>query len=167
MPHLATKFTNWLIFVLDKHLLNDLIPILLFLCVFAWTIAILCQRLVARPSWNIGTPDLEKPALITKTTDRKPGEWIPVDFQRPDAVPYPKWDVHTTKPIPYRPFKYGPNYFVTMGLRSMKWDEWIELDNHYLRFHADKARRILQRGDKCCMTAPEAVDGVIELLNEL
>ncbi|KLJ09367.1 alpha-1,2-mannosyltransferase [Blastomyces silverae] len=42
-----------------------------------------------------------------------------------------------------------------------------QLDNQYLRFHADKARRILERGDKCCMTAPEAVDGVIELLDEL
>lgn len=74
-----------------------------------------------------------------------------------------------------------------MGLRSMKWDEWIgrslfthhrhsttltapipaELDNHYLRYHADKARRIQERGDKCCRTAPEAMDAAIELLEEL
>lgn len=77
-------------------------------------------------------------------------------------------------------------YFITMGLRSMKWDEWIgrsfshttsmasetlteapELDNHYLRYHADKARRIKERGAKCCRTAPEAMDGAIELLEEL
>lgn len=78
-------------------------------------------------------------------------------------------------------------YFVTMGLRSMKWDEWIgktytdkaherplttntsplELDNHYLKYHADKARRIEQRGEKCYGTAPEAMDGAIELLEEL
>ncbi|PWY94733.1 hypothetical protein BO94DRAFT_553616 [Aspergillus sclerotioniger CBS 115572] len=94
-------------------------------------------------------------------------EWIPSDFKRPPASPYPNWDVHTTKPIPYRPFRYGPKYFVTMGLRSMKWDEWIELDNHYLRYHADKARRIQERGDKCCRTAPEAMDAAIELLEEL
>ncbi|BCS18457.1 heme-dependent oxidative N-demethylase family protein [Aspergillus puulaauensis] len=54
-----------------------------------------------------------------------------------------------------------------MGLRSMKWDEWIELDNHYLRYHADKAHRIQERGDKCCATAPEAWDAAIELLEEL
>ncbi|KAL2006702.1 hypothetical protein VTN00DRAFT_9370 [Thermoascus crustaceus] len=54
-----------------------------------------------------------------------------------------------------------------MGLRSMKWDEWIELDNHYPRYHADKARRIRERGEKCCKTAPEAMDGAIELLEEL
>lgn len=66
----------------------------------------------------------------------------------------------------------------------MKWDEWIgehpipptsnithsqgpELDNQYLRFHADKTRRIEERGEKCCRTAPEAMDGAVELLEEL
>ncbi|KAL4779632.1 hypothetical protein BJX76DRAFT_351639 [Aspergillus varians] len=98
---------------------------------------------------------------------RRKWEWSPSDFKRPPASPYPDWDVHTTKPIPYRPFKHGPKYFITMGLRSMKWDEWIELDNHYLRYHADKARRIQERGDKCCRTAPEAWDAAIELLEEL
>jgi hypothetical protein len=43
----------------------------------------------------------------------------------------------------------------------------IELDNHYARYHADKARRIKERGEKCCKTAPEAMDGAIELLEEL
>ncbi|KAJ0424821.1 hypothetical protein BJY00DRAFT_326030 [Aspergillus carlsbadensis] len=94
-------------------------------------------------------------------------EWAPSHFKRPLASPYPGWDVHTTKPIPYRPFRYGPKYFITMGLRNMKWDEWIELDNHYLRYHADKAQRINERGDKCCATAPEAWDAAIELLEEL
>jgi hypothetical protein len=42
-----------------------------------------------------------------------------------------------------------------------------ELDNHYARFHADKARRITERGSKCCKTAPEAMEGAIELLEEL
>ena len=51
--------------------------------------------------------------------------------------------------------------------RTMKWDEWIELDNQYEKFHADKARRIEERGHKCCKTAPEAFDGACELLEEL
>ncbi len=57
-----------------------------------------------------------------------------------------------------------------MGLRTMHWDEWIELDNHYLRFHADKARRIAERGAKCCKTDasdPRVWDGAVELLEEL
>jgi hypothetical protein len=42
-----------------------------------------------------------------------------------------------------------------------------ELDNHYMKYHADKARRIKERGSKCCRTAPEAMDAAIELLEEL
>jgi hypothetical protein len=54
-----------------------------------------------------------------------------------------------------------------MGLRNVKWDDWIELDDHYPRFHADKARRISERGPKCCHTAPEAYPAALELLEEL
>ncbi|KAI9370811.1 Alg9-like mannosyltransferase family-domain-containing protein [Aspergillus egyptiacus] len=82
-------------------------------------------------------------------------QWTPSDFKRPPASAYPNWDVHTTKPIPYRPFRYGPMNAIP------------ELDNHYLRYHSDKARRIQERGDKCCKTAPEAWEAAIELLEEL
>lgn len=73
----------------------------------------------------------------------------------------------STKPLPYRPFRYGPKYNITMGLRSMHWDDWIELDNEYLKFHSIKASRIAERGQKCCKTAPEAWNAAIELLEEL
>ncbi|OQE25407.1 hypothetical protein PENSTE_c006G03986 [Penicillium steckii] len=117
-----------------------------------------------------GSPDLEKPSSrpgVKEKVTRKPGEWTPSTFKRPSATPYSDWDVHNTKPIPYRPFRYGPKYFITLGLRSMKWDEWIELDNHYLKYHADKRKRIEERREKCFGTAPEAMDGAIELLEEL
>ena len=93
--------------------------------------------------------------------------WIPQTFKRPAAPPYPDWSLESTKPLPYRPFRYGPKYNVTMGLRTMRWDDWIELDNHFLKFHDIKSRRILERGAKCCKTAPEAFDGACELLEEL
>lgn len=79
-----------------------------------------------------------------------------------------------------------------MGLRAMKWDEWIgtssssfifspcplstlhltppsplELDNQFLPEHALRASRIATRGPKCCRTAPEAHDAALELLEEL
>ena len=57
-----------------------------------------------------------------------------------------------------------------MGLRTMQWDDWIELDNHYLKFHEDKRRRIEERGHKCCRTDasdPKIWDGAVELLEEL
>ncbi|KAH6673832.1 hypothetical protein B0J14DRAFT_591717 [Halenospora varia] len=117
-------------------------------------------------SSRAATPDLEKPAgRPTKAPQRKPGVWDPVEFKRPFPRPFPNWNVHTTKPNPYRPFRHG-QYHITMGLRNMPWDEWIELDNHYLKFHADKAKRIAERGPKCCHTDPSAFDGAIELLEE-
>ncbi|MCJ1461763.1 hypothetical protein MMC07_000362 [Pseudocyphellaria aurata] len=119
---------------------------------------------------RVSSPDSEKSGANRgssfKAPVRVPGVWTPVDFKRPAAAPYPNWDVRKTEPIPYRPFKYGPNQ-ITMGLRNMVWDEWIELDNQFLEWHAVKAKRIEERGDQCCRTAPEAFDGAIELLEEL
>ena len=54
-----------------------------------------------------------------------------------------------------------------MGLRTMHWDEWIELDNEYLSYHAQKAARIAARGDKCIKTDPRAWDAAVELLEEM
>lgn len=129
------------------------------------------KRLHKNKPTRLLTQDIEEPASSTrhqiKKIARKPGVWMSCNFKTPTPSPYPNWDIHTTKPIPYRPFRHGPKYFVTMGLRSMRWDEWIELDNHYPRFHADKARRIKERGHKCCRTALEAMDGAVELLEEL
>jgi alpha-1,2-mannosyltransferase len=48
----------------------------------------------------------------------------------------------------------------------MNWDEWIELDNHYLKFHSIKEKRILEGGDWCCKTDPEAFDAAVELIEE-
>ena len=36
--------------------------------------------------------------------------WIPLTFESPIPPPYPDWDISTTKPLPYRPFRYGPKY---------------------------------------------------------
>lgn len=98
---------------------------------------------------------------------RTPGEWTPSDFKMPTPAPYPDFSVETTKPLPYRAFRYGPKYNVTMGLRSVQYDDWIQLDNHFPRFHADKARRLAERGDKCYATMPEAYPAAVELLEEL
>lgn len=121
------------------------------------------------------SPDPEKTNDINKLTekrvkcsDRKFGTWTPSDFKRPKAKPYPDWSVTHTRPLPYRPFRWGP-YYITMGLRRMQWDEWIELDNHYMRFHDDKKRRIEERGSKCSHTDPDPKvwDAAVELLEEL
>ncbi|KAI1480160.1 hypothetical protein F4774DRAFT_379879 [Daldinia eschscholtzii] len=121
----------------------------------------------SRPSTPT-TPGLEKvTSKRSNAQSREWGKWIPSDFRMPKPEPYPDWSVEHTKPLPYRPFRYGPKYNVTMGLRSVKHVDWIELDNHFPRYHADKARRIQERGHKCCRTAPEAYPAAVELLEDL
>ena len=135
-----------------------------------WLLFRAVTRLSACGIQRAPSPDVEKPAKWTMSKPRAPerplGVWKPIEFTRPTLEPYPDWDLYKTLPLPYRPFRYGP-YHITMGLRTMKWEEWIELDNHYLKYHADKARRIKERGQKCCRTAPEAFNGAVELLEEL
>ena len=100
-------------------------------------------------------------------TDRIPGHWTPSAFRPPPPPPYPDWSITDTKPLPYRAFRHGPKYHVTMGLRTASFDDWIQLDNHYPRYHADKAARLASRGSRIARTAPEALPAAIELLEEL
>ncbi|KAH7080650.1 Alg9-like mannosyltransferase family-domain-containing protein [Paraphoma chrysanthemicola] len=141
--------------------------LLLFTC--TWLLVTVTRRLRTRARSRItppNTPNLEKRSPF-KAPDRPPGVWPPSTFTRPTAPPYPEWSITATKPLPYRPFRHGPKYNITMGLRTMHWDEWIELDNQFLDYHDLKAQRIIERGEKCCRTAPEAFEAAIELLEEL
>ncbi|KAK5072111.1 hypothetical protein LTS08_000793 [Lithohypha guttulata] len=113
------------------------------------------------------TPTVEKASSRFKAPPREFGKWTPSDFKMPKPEPYSDWSIENTKPLPYRPFRYGSKYNITMGLRSAKHTEWIELDNHYPHYHASKARRIRERGQKCCKTAPEAYAAAMELLEDL
>lgn len=155
--------------VIGDHL-KILIHGVIFFSGVTWLLVTAALKRKKRITKRVGPPDLEKPGAKRGTSFKSPeralGVWVPVDFKRPVTAPYPNWDVHKTEPIPYRPFKYGPSH-ITMGLRNMDWDEWIELDNQFLEWHDIKAKRIEERGDKCCRTAPEAYDGAIELLEEL
>ncbi|KAF5017530.1 hypothetical protein F66182_10531 [Fusarium sp. NRRL 66182] len=93
--------------------------------------------------------------------------YAPSDYKSPIPQPYPHWSIQDTKPLPYRAFRHGPTYQVNMGLRTCPVEEWIELDNQYPKYHADKATRIAERGDKCVKTHPDAFPAAIELLQEL
>ncbi|KAG0137982.1 hypothetical protein HOY82DRAFT_547201 [Tuber indicum] len=108
-----------------------------------------------------------RPSPVEKGPARKPGVWIPLDFESPTPPPYPDWDISTTKPLPYRPFRYGPKYSITMGLRKMPFEEWIELDNQFPTYHSIKASRILSRGARASTTNPVAYDAAVELLEHL
>lgn len=101
---------------------------------------------------------------VANNKNRKYGEWIPEDFVTPVPAPYKNWDFNLTRPVPYRAFRH--KYTITMGIRSMDFDEWIELDNEWMKFHNAKLDRLAQRGDELYGTYPEARDAAFELLDE-
>lgn len=105
-------------------------------------------------------------ALPTNAKD-KPPQTPEKNYVTPTPPPFPDWSIDSTKPLPYRAFRYGPKYQVTMGLRSIHPHDWIELDSQFPKFHADKAARIQNRGEKCCKTHPGAFYAATELLEEL
>jgi hypothetical protein len=50
-------------------------------------------------------------------------------------------DPSSTSPKLYHPFRHGPN-FITMGIRKLSWDNWIEMDSYFLRYHDMKASEL-------------------------
>ncbi|VDC06240.1 unnamed protein product [Peniophora sp. CBMAI 1063] len=93
-----------------------------------------------------------------RTRQRKidPGfaeEWAPVSFQYPEIAAF-EHDVDHFPPRPYRPFKPG-TYHVTMGIRNMNWNDWIELDSQFLEWHRIRSERITARGSQLIHVLPD------------
>ena len=57
------------------------------------------------------------------------GIWSPVHLPYPSVEAWTDFDVDATKPIPFRPFRWGPHYPINMGIRPMPWESWIQLDS--------------------------------------
>jgi len=82
--------------------------------------------------------------------------------------PYPNWSIEKTRPLPYRPFKWGPNYFVTMGISRLDLNDWIELDNQWTKYHQHKLDRLHgERASRLCKTSPQALDAAKETIQLL
>lgn len=97
--------------------------------------------------------------------NRKLGTWKEELFEYPPVEEYANWSIKDTVPLPYRAFKHA--YFVTMGIRSMDWTSWIELDNEWMKYHNRKLERIKERGHELIGTQDEVWDAAIEALIEL
>ncbi|KAM0746598.1 hypothetical protein T439DRAFT_329704 [Meredithblackwellia eburnea MCA 4105] len=95
------------------------------------------------------------------------GVWSPVKFQYPKVTPWTLFDVDTTKPIPFRPFRWGPNYPINMGIRPMHWDTWIQLDSDYRKTLAIRAHRTAKQGDLATRTLPGYREQALECLLEI
>ncbi|KZT40124.1 hypothetical protein SISSUDRAFT_1044744 [Sistotremastrum suecicum HHB10207 ss-3] len=83
------------------------------------------------------------------------------DFRYPAIQPLVDFDFDKTQPPPYRPFKWGPVYFIsiTMAIRPMEFTEWIELDNQFRSYHRIRSHRVATKGTDAVRTLP-ARDGV-------
>ncbi len=51
-----------------------------------------------------------------------------------------------------------------MGIRSMDWNNWIELDNEWPKYHQRKLERFEEKYDELVHTDPSAFDAACELL---
>ncbi|KAI8984978.1 hypothetical protein BD414DRAFT_462851 [Trametes punicea] len=139
--------------------LSAIAACVLALCILAYR-AWARDRLVRE---GAGTPPKELPEKTRSAKlnekDRTPGEWIPTAFDYPRFEPCTE-DFSNVKPLPYRPFKWG-DYHVTMGIRNMAWDEWIELDREFPKVHKVCDYRIRTRGDRLVSVHP-AQPGIVE-----
>ncbi|THH20946.1 hypothetical protein EW146_g507 [Bondarzewia mesenterica] len=72
---------------------------------------------------------------------------------------YPKIDscleaLENIKPVPYRPFKWG-EYHVTMGIKNISFEKWIELDDQFAHYHQLRLHRMKLRGKRVVQTLPD------------
>ncbi|KAF9651806.1 hypothetical protein BDM02DRAFT_3110278 [Thelephora ganbajun] len=89
--------------------------------------------------------------------NRKPPPAKPL-FEYPAIEPCTQ-ELSQIKPTPYRPFKWGV-YHVTMGIRTMDWHEWIELDREFEKYYRIRCYRIRAYGEKVVRTL-DAQPGVV------
>jgi hypothetical protein len=104
---------------------------------------------------------LNRPTASKKQPQQPP-------FQTPQPLPAKDFDLNTAKPLAYRPFRHGPN-FVTMGIRKMDWNRWIEMDSNFLRYHDLKVAEIEKDCEAHIRYVDNAVtrDACFEMLEEL
>jgi hypothetical protein len=105
------------------------------------------------------SPVAEKDRKVNK--NREPGDWFAEGFDYPDIdpCPFPLKDVH---PVPYRAFRYG-EYQITMGIRTMPWSEWIELDSTYHHWQRVREFRVRTRGHDAVRVLPAREDESVKV----
>ncbi|KAF7309473.1 hypothetical protein MIND_00318100 [Mycena indigotica] len=147
------------------------------LFVLGATLAVGC----AFSRWRRNEKTHNKRHSYTPGSKRAFGDWAPQSFSYPkfDASSYP---LNEIKPPMYRPFRWG-EYHVTMGIRSMHWGEWIELDDQFESYYRIRKHRLESKPRELLTVLPASVRshdgegeqvhiaggsaGAIELVHEL
>lgn len=93
---------------------------------------------------------------------------LPPQFKTPLPAPLKDFDLDASKPQVYRPFRHGKNH-ITMGIRKLDWNNWIELDSNYVRYHDLKVSELEKDIDAHVQYVDDAVtrDACFEMLEEL
>ncbi|KAF9535073.1 hypothetical protein CPB83DRAFT_227686 [Crepidotus variabilis] len=105
------------------------------------------------------SPQADEVKTTSANKDRAFGDWTPVDYQYP-PIQSSEERLADIKPIPYRPFKWGP-YHVTMGLKSMPLNEGIELDRDFDNYHRIKSHRMQLRGEKAVQVLSDSANPAV------
>ncbi|KAK5189190.1 hypothetical protein LTR92_010822 [Exophiala xenobiotica] len=84
--------------------------------------------------------------LFARRTPKAAGQVRPAAvpealFKTPAPKPLDLSQADLKDPILYRPCRHGPN-FITMGIRKVDWDDLIEMDSNFLRYHDLKAQEL-------------------------
>ncbi|KIJ68855.1 hypothetical protein HYDPIDRAFT_125909 [Hydnomerulius pinastri MD-312] len=93
--------------------------------------------------------------------DRGAGEWTPQRFEYPEITPCPH-ALQDVKPVPYRPFRWG-EYHVTMGIRTMPWTEWMELDQSFSFYQRIRSFRVRKSGENVLRVLPSREDEAVKV----
>ncbi|KAG6865724.1 hypothetical protein C0991_012370 [Blastosporella zonata] len=122
--------------------------------------------------WKLSSSPITPQNTSVDKKIRKYGEWTPVAFTYPPVKASAR-EPAELEPIPYRPFRAG-EYHVTMGIRSMPWDEWIELDNEFEKYFRIRENRIRTRAETVIKVLPDnpgvvssGADAAIETVHEI
>lgn len=105
------------------------------------------------------SPVTEKDRNVNK--NRELGDWIAEEFDYPEIDPCP-FPLNDVRPVPYRPFRYG-EYQITMGIRTMPWSEWIELDSTYPHWQRVRKFRVRTRGHDAVRVLPAREDESVKV----
>ncbi|KAG5665540.1 hypothetical protein KAF25_009665 [Fusarium avenaceum] len=89
-------------------------------------------------------------------------------WKTPSPKPLVDFDLDSKTPQLYRPCRHGPNH-VTMGIRKLDWNNWIEMDSNFLWYHDLKVSELNKDIDAHVQYVDNAVtrDACFEVLEEL
>ncbi|WZH43081.1 hypothetical protein QYS62_004083 [Fusarium acuminatum] len=89
-------------------------------------------------------------------------------WKTPSPKPLVDFDLDSKTPQLYRPCRHGPNH-VTMGIRKLDWNNWIEMDSNFLWYHDLKVSELEKDIDAHVQYVDNAVtrDACFEVLEEL